>query len=33
MLEDQNCMHFELHKELGQTRHVNQSTLEQPPWK
>lgn len=31
--EDPNCMHFELHKELGQTRLVNQGALEQPPWK
>lgn len=31
--EDPNCMHFELHKELGQTRLMNQSSLEQPPWK
>jgi predicted ATPase len=33
LLEDPNCMHFELHKELGQTRLLNQSSLEQPPWK
>ena len=33
LLEDPNCMHFELQKEFGQTRLVNQSTLEQPPWK
>ena len=33
LLEDPNCMHFELHKELGQTRLMNQTSLEQPPWK
>jgi predicted ATPase len=33
LLEDQNCMHFELHKDLGQTRLMNQNTLERPPWK
>ncbi|MET0534871.1 MAG: AAA family ATPase [Steroidobacter sp.] len=33
LLEDQNCMHFELQKELGQTRLVDQNTLEQPAWK
>ena len=33
LLEDPNCMHFELHKELGQTRLMNQGALDQPPWK
>jgi predicted ATPase len=33
LAEEPNCMHFELHKELGQTRLMNQSSLEQPPWK
>lgn len=33
LVDDPNCMHFELHKELGQTRLMNQSSLEQPPWK
>jgi predicted ATPase len=33
LLDDPNCMHFELHKELGQTRLLNQSSMEQPPWK
>jgi predicted ATPase len=33
LVDDPNCMHFELHKELGQTRLLNQSSMEQPAWK
>ena len=33
LAEDPNCTHFELQKELGQTRLLNQNTLDQPSWK
>jgi predicted ATPase len=31
--EDPSCIHFQLEKELGQTRILNQGAMEQPIWK